>query len=82
MKIIGKQRRQGNYEGRDYDFTLATCIIEHTADNTEGYKAENVKIRASVLPYDKINVGADVECLYDRFGNVASVTYINTEKGE
>ena len=81
MKVIGKQLYEGVYNNNPYKTTHLTVLKEYPNNSvSEGYCTELLKIKDAVCPYDKINIGDEVEAYFDRFKNVAMLNII--KKGE
>lgn len=82
LKIVGKQHNTGEYKGNNYDNTMLHVVKDFPEKaEAEGLQTEAIKIKASVMPYDRLNVGDVIEAYYDRFGNVCALNIIKT-KGE
>lgn len=80
-KVIGKQRKQGTYEGRDYDNVYLHCTCkEFLDDGFEGEMCQVVKVKSSDVP-SNLTVGAVIDVQYNAQGKVASVTVL-CEEGE
>lgn len=81
FKLIGKEHKVGNYQGKDYDNTVLHCMTElpNNAEN-DGFKVETKKVKATVKPYQAFIVGDFYETYYDNYGNVAVVNKIERKE--
>lgn len=80
LKIVGKQHNVGEYKGNNYDNTVLHVVKEFPEKaEAEGLQTEHIKIKATVMPYDRLNVGDIIEPYYDRFGNVCALNIIKTK---
>ncbi len=68
--VVGKERKVGTYEGREYDNTVLHCMYEK--EKCDGQAVFAVKVKTARLDED-VPIGAKVGFLYDQYGNVAKV---------
>lgn len=84
MRCIGVTRREGVYDGRNYDNVYLHCVVppgEMGGVNVIGSAVEQVKVAFQVL----INCGLsmddcvdrDIEIAYDRYGRVRKVDILS-----
>lgn len=76
-RLVGIERKQGEYEGRPYDNHVLHCVTdEKTKAWVAGDMTFTVKIKSADFPliFDKdIECGDAIIISYNRFGNVEAV---------
>lgn len=80
ITVIGYERSKGTFtsqDGRniDYDNTIVYGIEPLGTEQGQGDKAYVIKVKATVVPYDKFKVGQKIEVYYDKYKNVAFVNF-------
>lgn len=75
--VIGKERSQGVYEGYAYDNTI--LYVTEPNGRVEGLKAEAIKVKGTILPFDKVQIGDEVKVYYDNWRKPAFVEVIRKE---
>ena len=71
FKVVGIERKVGEYQGRSYDNTVFHCtyVKEQIED---GVAVASVKVKSERID-EPIQVGATVSFFYDQYGNVLQV---------
>lgn len=73
MKLIGIERKTGNYQGFDYDNAMLYCTEPMKGDNKTGTKCFTYKCKYVKYLESGAKVGDEIVIAYDRFGNVLSI---------
>ena len=73
-KVVGLERKTGEYNGRAYDNTNVYCTYEGEAIN--GVGVASYKIKTALFNQQPCKVGDSVEILYDRFRNASRIIKI------
>ena len=74
FKIVGIERKSGEYNGRAYDNTILHCT--YSKDGLEdGFACASVKVKTERLE-EPIVVGDKVSFYYDQYGNVLRVNIL------
>lgn len=77
IKIIGKERISGTFNGNPYDNTMLYCMEELNTKNLhDGFKTHALKVRAKVAPYETLQVGDYYDVFFDEYKNVAHLNKI------
>lgn len=71
FKVVGIERRSGEYEGRTYDNTYLHTIYE-SEKCAEGVAVATVKVKTERID-EPLHVGDMVTFFYDQYGNVLQV---------
>lgn len=81
IKVIGKERKVGTFQGNAYDNTSLYCMEELNSQNLhDGFKTHELKVKARVKPYDELVVGDYYEVYYDEYRNVAHLNKITRKE--
>ena len=76
-EVIGIQHKKGNYNGQDYDNMVFYVTSPANADNGDiGLIASVIKIKTSLVETVP-SIGDLISPLYDRFGRVVGLLYID-----
>lgn len=77
--IIGKSSVSFTNEqtGKPVVGTKIFYCTKISSDRGSGFWCEKAFVRNSVVPYDQIVIGKECEILYDRFGKVSGIRYID-----
>lgn len=71
MKVIGIERKKGNYEGREYDNIVLTCTTPYPEEKeATGYFSDTVKVKYVVFEESEIDIGDEISVYYNKFGQV------------
>lgn len=71
FKLVGVRKCSGEYEGRKWSHTKLYVLSEDK--NVTGYKAEYLKVPDDVSIPAFSKLPCNIECGFDRYGNVARV---------
>ena len=71
FKIVGIERKVGEYQGRTYDNTVLHCTYEKEHLD-EGVAVSSIKIKTDRID-EPLQVGDVVSFFYDQYGNVLQV---------
>lgn len=77
FQVIGKQRKIGVYEGKEYDNTMLYVTAE--TPNVTGCFCTAVKAKTCYVPTN-LELGDFVDVYYDRYGNAVAINIL--KKGE
>ncbi|MBQ8407720.1 MAG: hypothetical protein IJY39_02515 [Clostridia bacterium] len=74
FKVVGIERKSGEYNGRPYDNTILHC--SYAKDGIEdGFAVASVKVKTERIEAP-IVVGDKVSFYYDQYGNVLQVNIL------
>ena len=80
QQVVGKQRKQGEYEGNKYDNTYLHCVTdEFLPMGFEGQFTQVIKVKTEQVP-SNLTVGSVIEVQYNAFGKVLNLAVCG--KGE
>lgn len=72
--IIGIQRKQGTYDGKEYDnYVFSVIRPADTKNNEQGSICSVIKVKTSSLDIIP-NIGDTISPVYNRYGQVQSIT--------
>lgn len=81
IKIIGKERMQGEFKNQPYDNTMLYCMEElHTQKPHDGYKTHALKVRSKIAHYEHLQVGDYYEVYFDEYKSVAHLNKITRKE--
>lgn len=75
LQVIGIVRKQGNYNGVDFDNTFLHCIREASTDRENGQICEVIKVKTSSI-HTFPSIGSNIKVYYNRFGQVETYDII------
>lgn len=76
MVVIGIARRKGDYNGNPYDNKMLYCLRPADVNRGEvGQISEVIKVKTVDFP-SIIEVGMEIEPVYDRYGRVTDIRIV------
>jgi len=72
-KLLGFERKQGTYEGRDYDNWALHLVEKITAVGVTGNRVIKEKVKYSALDASALSVNSEYDIQYNRFGQIDSI---------
>lgn len=74
-KVVGKERKTGEYNGTHYDNTYLYCIEvpDCQSDSLHGQKVATIKASSKYLDIDSIMIGEMYNIYFTRFGQFDSI---------
>ena len=74
MTIVGLERKQGKYQGREYDNMVITCLLPYPEEKqAEGSFAETIKVKTALFEEYDFTLGDEITALYNKFGQVVEL---------
>lgn len=80
ITIIGFERSKGTFvaddgQKRDYDNTIVYGVEVCPGGKVIGDRTHVLKIKSTVVPFDKFKVSQKIEVFYDKWKNIAFVQF-------
>lgn len=72
MVLIGYCRSEGEYQGYKFSNWKLHCVEDTTSKDFVGQKVTVLKVKSDLLP-EPPPLGSEIQCFYDRYGNVCSI---------
>lgn len=76
-KVLGKQHKTGEYQGKPYDNIMLYCSATHP--QVEGEMTAIIKAKTEIVP-DTLGVGDSVDVYYNAYGAVENIFLV--KKGD
>ncbi len=68
FKIVGMERKVGEYQGREYDNTVLHCTYQKDS-LLDGVAVSSIKVKSDRIN-EPLQIGDVVTFFYDQYGNV------------
>lgn len=74
-KVVGKQRKTGEYNGTSYDNSYLYCIDinDRAPESLVGSKVSTIKASSRYLDLDRIEVGETYNIYFNQYGQFDSI---------
>ena len=74
-KVVGKQRKTGEYNGTKYDNSYLYCIEDsrNKPESLEGSKVCTIKASSKYLNLDEITIGYSYNIYFNQYGQFDSI---------
>ena len=75
MKVVGMRKFQYTSEKTGNTYPAANLFCTEERNNVIGVAAFKLFVKAELVPGD-VQVGSEIECVYNRFGSVVEIRIV------